>query len=40
MLRAQHVKPGSWAIEVIVTQIKLDMEPENISKITTESIAR
>ena len=34
------MKSGSWAIEVIVTQIKLDMEPEYISKMTIESIAR
>jgi hypothetical protein len=34
------MKPGSWAIKVIMTEIKLDMEPEYISKMTIESIAR
>jgi hypothetical protein len=34
------MKPGSWAIEVIVTQVKMDMELEYISKMTIESIAR
>ena len=38
MLSAKDMKPGSWAIKVIVIQIKLDMVHGYIIKMPKESM--